>query len=151
MALPVVTTINRTDQSHASRAYSGLSIVSVPPNNPTVRILRTAGQVGTSAVGSSTSIPASFHEQAKNAFANVAACLYLGGAMPRDITKITIYVVNFELWMREVLVDTITNFSTNDDSQKPHKPPSTLLGVTALASEDFLIEVEAEAMIAVSP
>jgi enamine deaminase RidA (YjgF/YER057c/UK114 family) len=116
-----------------------------------VYLLRTAGQVGTPpSITPTAPIPLSFREQAENAFSNVATCLALGGATPRDITKITIYVVNYELSLRDILVDVIAAFFSTNDGEKPHAPPSTLLGVAALASKEFLIEVEAEAAITAS-
>lgn len=152
MAVPVVTTVNRRDKAPLAPTFSDLSIISIPAAKPAVHLLRTAGQVGTPAPATPPApIPTSFLEQAQNAFANVAACLALGGAVPRDITKITVYVVNYDMTMREELIQVITEFFRPTRDEKPHKPPSTLLGVEALASKEFLIEVEAEAAILALP
>lgn len=94
-----------------------------------------------------TPFPTSFREQAISVFANPGACLALGGAKPRDVTKITIHVVGLGPEMKSDLVGTITDFFTVDGKQ--HKPPSTLLGVAALARKDFLIGVDATAVVAV--
>ncbi|KAJ9144214.1 hypothetical protein NKR23_g6082 [Pleurostoma richardsiae] len=152
MSSSIVATVNREDQPPLASTFSALSIVPIPPHKPAVHLLHTAGQVGLPSPSSpSAALPTSFREQAENAFANVAACLALGGATPRDITKITIYVVDYELSMRAVLAEVITAFFSTGGSEKPHAPPSTLLGVAALASKEFLIEVDAEAVVVARP
>lgn len=64
------------------------------------------------------------------------------------MTKITTYVVGYDPSMTDVLLDAITAFFYVDDKTEIHKPPSTLLGVAALASPEFLIEVDITAVIA---
>jgi len=149
----IITTANRSDILPLSPTYSHLSIVAFPPANPTIHFISIAGQVGTppptSPPGLPAPNPASFHEQAINAFANVAACLAVGGAKPQDITKITIYVVDYEESMKSVLGEVITNFFQIRGQEKQHTPLSMLLGVAALASKDFLIEVDATAVVTV--
>ncbi|KAI1609750.1 hypothetical protein EDD37DRAFT_380419 [Exophiala viscosa] len=148
MTLPIVTTLNRSDGPPDAPTLSALSVVPLPPVNPTAYLLQTAGQIGKPPPTTpSTPFPTSFHEQAANAFANVGACLGLKGATPRDITKITIYVVNLNASHREPLIDVIRNFF-RIEGQESHKPPSSLIGVAGLASPDFMIEVEATAVVA---
>ncbi|KAL4781944.1 Endoribonuclease L-PSP/chorismate mutase-like protein [Aspergillus varians] len=150
MPPPIVTTLNRPDTSPAAPTFSDLSVVPIPPLNPTTHLLQTAGQVGTPRPTTPpTPLPTSLQAQAQNAFANVAACLHLKGATPRDITKITIFVVDLVPEMRSVLVDVIQEFFRAEDGAESHKPPSSLVGVARLASSEFLIEVEATAVVAV--
>jgi enamine deaminase RidA (YjgF/YER057c/UK114 family) len=145
MAPSIVTTLNRTDVPPDAPTLSHLSIVPFPPLNPTLHFLTVAGQVG---ISPPLPIPTSFRQQAINAFANLRACLALGKATPQDITKINIYVVDLGPEMRDDLREVITNFFT-DENGKQWKPPSTLLGVAGLASTDFLVEVDATAVVAV--
>ncbi|EOO02405.1 putative endoribonuclease l-psp protein [Phaeoacremonium minimum UCRPA7] len=159
MAPPIVSTINRSDIVRLATTYSDLSIVPFPPHKPVLHLLRTAGQVGTPPSPSCSPpgpVPASFREQAENAFSNLAACLKAGGATPRDITKITIFVVGLVPSLRGDLVEVITAFFSpgegeGEEGAGAHAPPSSLIGVAALASSEFLIEVEAEAAVAVEP
>lgn len=150
MAPSIVKTTNRADAPPLASTFSHLSIVPMPPVNPSLYFLSVAGQVGSPPPTSPPApLPTAFHEQATNAFTNVAACLALGGATPQDITKITIYVVGLEPSMRSALIDAINAFFHVDSQDKAHAPPSTLLGVAALASKEFLIEVDATAVVAV--
>jgi enamine deaminase RidA (YjgF/YER057c/UK114 family) len=63
------------------------------------------------------------------------------GARPRDVTKLTIFVANYR---REHLAmieqGRIALFAD-------HKPADTLVGVAALSRADYLIEVDAIAVI----
>ncbi|KAL2827381.1 Endoribonuclease L-PSP/chorismate mutase-like protein [Aspergillus cavernicola] len=144
---PVVTIANRADNTRQSPTLSDISIVHFPPNNPTLAFLHTSGQVGSPPPNTNNPFPHTFREQASNAFANVAACLAVGGATSRDISKLTIYIVdiNMEI-MRDDLIEVITAFF-NDGEGQVHKPPSSLIGVAGLADGKFLIEVEAEAVV----
>ncbi|OKL57038.1 hypothetical protein UA08_07353 [Talaromyces atroroseus] len=151
MSPPVITTLDRTDAPPATSTFSSLSVTAIPSVNPSVYLLQTAGQVGTPPPTTPPSpIPTSFREQAENAFANVAACLALKSATPRDITKISIFVVDLEPSMRGALIEVIQNFFRGEGDDAPHKPPSSLIGVARLASSEFLIEVEATAVVAVA-
>lgn len=146
MGVSIVSTASRSDNPPASSTLSHISIVPVPPKNPTIHFLTVAGQLGTPPPTTpQTPTPTSFREQAINAFANLGQCLTLGGATPRDITKINIYVVGLDPSMRGDLIEVITNFFTFEGEQ--HKPPSCLLGVAALAGKEFLIEVDATAAV----
>ena len=82
-------------------------------------------------------------EQARQCFKNIRAGLEAVGARPSDIVKLTTFVVGYDPSYRTPIFqarDEVLDFE--------HAPASTLLGVESLASNDFLIEVEA---IAVAP
>lgn len=146
MSPSLVVTLNRGDKQTKSSTFSDVSVVPIPPENPLLYQLRTAGQVGISSLGSPTQpCLGTFKEQAQTAFENVAVCLALAGATPHDIVKITIFIVDYKPQLRSELIDIITSFFSIDGHQ--HTPPSTLIGVAALASPEFLIEVEAEAVV----
>jgi enamine deaminase RidA (YjgF/YER057c/UK114 family) len=149
MAPPIVQTANKAEATPLAATFSDLSIVPVPPGQSTVYLLRTAGQVGMPPPSSSaTEMPQSFQEQAQNALQNVAACLVAGGAKPQDITKLTIFVVDLDASARNALIHLITEFFTDEDGHQ-HRPPSSLVGVAALAMPAFLVEIEADAAIAI--
>ena len=80
--------------------------------------------------------------QAKQAYQNLKTALAAGGATPANVVKMTTYVVNFKP------EDLPAIREGRGQIFAPEKPPaSTLVGVAALAQKDFLIEVEALAMV----
>ena len=79
--------------------------------------------------------------QARQAFANIGRCLAAAGAEPAQVTKITIYVVGHRTeYLPDILRARIAVFGE-------HKPADTLVGVAALAEPDYLIEVDAIAIV----
>ena len=73
-------------------------------------------------------------------FANVGRALAAGGARPDQVTKITIFVVDYR---REHLpVIEAGRVAVFGD----HKPADTVVGVAALSRPEYLIEVEAIAV-----
>jgi 2-iminobutanoate/2-iminopropanoate deaminase len=83
----------------------------------------------------------SFLEQARQAFRNLEKAMKAAGGTLRDVVALRIYVVDYDaesgtavgIALREV-------FSRNP-------PASTWIGVSALAVPDFLIEIEATAVL----
>lgn len=80
-----------------------------------------------------------FSAQAEQVFRNLKAALDSEGASFRDVVKITTYV---------------TDMTHRDDLQKVRSkyfssepPASTLVGVTALANPEFMLEIEAIAIL----
>jgi|SRR5947207_1741087 len=78
--------------------------------------------------------------QARQAFANVGRALAAGGARPDQVTKITIFVVDY----RADCLPAIRNGRAAVFGD--HKPADALVGVAALAHPGCLIEVEAVAV-----
>ena len=79
--------------------------------------------------------------QARQVFSNIGRALSAARARPEQVAKITIFVVDYR---REQLpVIEAARLSLFGD----HKPADTLVGVEALAHPDYLIEVEAVAII----
>ena len=78
--------------------------------------------------------------QARQVFANLGRALAAGGALPQQVTKITIYVVHHR---REYLpvIEAARTALFGD-----HKPADTVVGVEALAQPGYLIEVDAVAV-----
>jgi enamine deaminase RidA (YjgF/YER057c/UK114 family) len=80
--------------------------------------------------------------QTVQAMRNVGLALAAAGASFADVVKITTYVVNYAPEQRDVIGKARASFFP---SGKP--PASTLVGVTALALPEWLIEIEAIAVV----
>jgi enamine deaminase RidA (YjgF/YER057c/UK114 family) len=105
------------------------------------RMVFLAGQVSIDADGKLVA-PGDFAGQVKQVFANLRTALEGAGATPAEVTKITIYVVDYKPERRPLLGEAraaIFGPAT--------LPASTLVGVQALAEPGYLIEVEAIAVI----
>lgn len=104
------------------------------------RFVFVAGQVAHDAEGNVLGT-GDLAAQARHAFANVGRALAAAGAGPEQVTKLTIYVVHHR---REYLADiSKARMAVFGD----HTPVSTLIGVEALAHPEYLIEVEAFAVV----
>lgn len=80
--------------------------------------------------------------QAKQAFKNLKLALAAGGAAPKDVVKINVYVVNYQ----EKYLDALEE-GMGECFGKERGFASTLIGVAALARPNLLIEVEAVAAV----
>lgn len=80
--------------------------------------------------------------QAVQVFENLKACLAAAGATFNDVVKTTTFIVNFQPEQRALLGEVRTRYLPAD---KP--TTSTLLGVQALARPEFIIEIEAIAVV----
>jgi len=79
--------------------------------------------------------------QARQVFANVGRALAAGGARPEQVTKITIFVIHYRPeYLAAIEAGRVALF-------RDHKPADTLVGVEALSRPDYLIEVEAIAVV----
>lgn len=104
------------------------------------RLVFIAGQVADDADGDLVG-PGDFAVQARQAFANVGRALAAAGARPDQVTKITIYVVGYRReYLPDISAGRIAVFAD-------HKPADTLIGVATLASSEYLIEVDAIAVV----
>jgi enamine deaminase RidA (YjgF/YER057c/UK114 family) len=81
--------------------------------------------------------------QAEQALRNLRAALDAAGAAPADVVFVRLYVVNYKAEYAAVLSPLLEAFFAGGSP-----PGSTWLGVQALAVQDFLIEIEATAVIA---
>jgi enamine deaminase RidA (YjgF/YER057c/UK114 family) len=66
---------------------------------------------------------------------------YSTGTTPQDVVKLNYYVVNLKPDQLPVIREVRNKYFSPE-----HLPASTLVGVTALAREDFMIEIEAVAV-----
>jgi enamine deaminase RidA (YjgF/YER057c/UK114 family) len=103
------------------------------------RLVFIAGQEPEDAQGNLVG-PGDLAAQARQVFANLGRALAAGGARPDQVTKITIFVVDYR---REYLpVIEAARVALFGD----HKPPDTLVGVETLSRPEYLIEVDAVAI-----
>jgi enamine deaminase RidA (YjgF/YER057c/UK114 family) len=85
--------------------------------------------------------PGDLAAQARQVFANLGRALAAGGARPDQVAKITIFVVSYRPGYLPAIEDgRVALFGD-------HKPADTLVGVEALSRPEYLIEVEAIAII----
>jgi enamine deaminase RidA (YjgF/YER057c/UK114 family) len=105
------------------------------------RTIYTAGQVSIDAEGKLVG-PDDLAAQTAQAMRNVRLALTAAGATFADVVKITTYVVNYAPEQRTVISQARAPFFAG----KP-PPASTLLGVAALALPEWLIEIEAVAVV----
>jgi enamine deaminase RidA (YjgF/YER057c/UK114 family) len=85
--------------------------------------------------------PGDLATQARQVFANVGRALAAAGAEPNQVAKITIYVVQHRREYLPVIEEgRVALFGE-------HKPADTLIGVETLSRPEYLIEVDAIAVI----
>jgi enamine deaminase RidA (YjgF/YER057c/UK114 family) len=80
--------------------------------------------------------------QTGQVFENLKIALAAAGAGFEDVVKVTIFVVNYKSADRAVIVEVRDRFVS-----KQHPPASTLVGVQSLARPEFMIEIEALAVV----
>lgn len=105
------------------------------------RIIYTAGQVSIDAHGALVG-GGDLGAQTAQVMRNVGLALAAGGASYADVVKITTYVVNYKPEHRAVIGKARAAFFANGTP-----PASTLVGVAALAHPDWLVEIEAVAVV----
>jgi enamine deaminase RidA (YjgF/YER057c/UK114 family) len=104
------------------------------------KIVYLAGQVANDRSGKVVS--SDFRAQSEQVFANLKTALAAAGATFDDVVKINYYVRNYTPELRGILRETRDKYINQE-----HPPASTLVGVAALASDDYLLEVEAVAVV----
>lgn len=136
--------------------YTHVAVTSFPPTasgKPT-KLITLAGQIGRDNQGHS---PPDLPSQVRIALQNVSLCLHEVGANTRDVISIRQYVVGLspaEKKRKQLVLDWLECKGSFADSvsspgfgEKDGEPPNTVLGVTALAVEGVLYEVEVVAAI----
>ncbi|MBI3742507.1 MAG: RidA family protein [Chloroflexi bacterium] len=105
------------------------------------KIIFISGQVALDASGQIVG-SGDLRAQTRQVFENLKIALGAAGATFADVVKMNTYVVNYKPEMRPALVEVRSEYLP-----KENPPASTLVGVTALAREEFLIEIEAIAVV----
>ncbi|KUJ23819.1 putative flavin-containing amine oxidase [Mollisia scopiformis] len=124
-------------------SYSQVASTIISPGS---HLITTSGQVGTTVTGET---PTSFAAQAKLVFQNLHVCLHTAGARIQDIVKLTYYIIdagNHHAEFSPALMEFLT-----DEKGNVHRPPATMVEVKALARKDWLLEVEAVAVVSPPP
>jgi enamine deaminase RidA (YjgF/YER057c/UK114 family) len=78
--------------------------------------------------------------QATQAMENLKTALAAAGATMERIIKVNSYVVNLKQDQVPIIREVRSKYFSGE-----HPPASTLIGVTSLAREEFMIEIEAVA------
>lgn len=99
-----------------------------------------AGQVATDPAGAIVG-EGDLGAQAVRVLANLRAALEAAGAAPSDVAKLTVYVVGLRAEARDLL-----NAELRAMFGDP-PPANTLLGVESLARPEYLLEVDAVAVL----
>lgn len=100
-----------------------------------------SGQVATSVKGEIVG-PGDLRAQTKQALENLKTALAASGATFADVVKMNYYIVNFKSEYLPMIREIRSQYLTG-----PKPPASTLIGVQALARDEFLIEIEAIAVV----
>src|ERR1051325_3781482 len=81
-------------------------------------------------------------QQARQALGNVAAAMEAAGGLIKDIVALRIYIVNYQAESAGAVGKVLREFFS-----PANLPASTWVGVSALAVPEFLIEIEATAVL----
>ncbi len=119
---------NAPTYSHAVAATGGTTIY-------------ISGQIAVDAAGATVGV-GDLGAQTDQVMKNLGIALAAAGAGFSDVVKITTFVVDYQPEHRATIAEVRGRYLPSDNP-----PASTLLGVTALAAPDYLIEIEAIAVI----
>ena len=106
------------------------------------RTVYISGQVAANAKGEIVG-KGDLKAQTTQVFENLKLALSAAGASPKDVVKMTMFVVNFKTEDIPAIRDIRNAFFAGVEP-----PASTLVGVAALANPDWMIEIEMTAVIA---
>ncbi|KAL0262777.1 hypothetical protein SLS55_001750 [Diplodia seriata] len=126
--------VQAIDPAGTPKAYHAQGTVSATGNN-TIQI---SGQYGATTGGH---VPASYESQIHLALLNLRRVLTAAGARVTDITKLTLYIVNYDP-QRRLHARHVQKFLG------AHRPAITLVPVPQLANPAWLFEIEAVASVA---
>ena len=118
--------------------YSTFTQVVAASGSKTIYV---SGQVAWDSEGGIVGV-GDFAAQARKAYENLVIALEAAGATPGDVAKTNVYIVNYEPSMGRAL-----NEARKAAFEGVTAPASTLIGVQALAAPEFMIEIEAIAVL----
>ena len=107
--------------------------------SPSAKIIYVSGQVPLNAKGEVVA-EGDFRRQVTQVMENLKVALAAAGATMKDVIKANYYVVNLKPEQVAVIREVRSKYFSAD-----HPPAGTLVGVTALVQEGYMIEIEAEA------
>lgn len=105
------------------------------------RTIHVSGQVATDETGALVG-GSDLGQQTTQVMRNLGRALASAGASFADVVKITIYVVGYRPELRPVIGQARSPFFAGREP-----PASTLVGVSALAAPEWLVEIEATAVV----
>jgi len=105
------------------------------------RTIHVSGQVGIDAEGRVV-VPGDLKRQTEQAFENIRLALAAVGATFRDVVNTRLYVVGLKPQHVPIIREVRSRYV-----DATHPPASTLVGVTALVVPEWLIEIEATAVV----
>lgn len=105
------------------------------------RTIHISGQVGIDAAGNVVG-PGDLKRQTEQAFENLRLALAAAGATWNDVAVTRLYVVNLKPEHVPIIREVRSRYVSAD-----HPPASTLVGVSALVGPEWLIEIEATAVV----
>lgn len=137
LALPAEIDIQRWNPEGLSQPDGYSQLVTVTGATKTILL---GGKAGIYPDGT---FPGTLAEQSKQMWRNVRTALEAAGAGPTDVVEIQVFIVDLANADPEPAYDDIRAFFPAG-----HKPVSMVIGVSALAYEGLLIEVNVRAMVA---
>jgi 2-iminobutanoate/2-iminopropanoate deaminase len=105
------------------------------------KLVYISGQVALNAAGEVVG-KGDLRAQVTQVMENLKTALAAAGATPENIIKVNYYVVNLKQEQLPIIREVRNKYFSAE-----HPPASTLIGVTALAREEFMIEIEAVAAV----
>jgi enamine deaminase RidA (YjgF/YER057c/UK114 family) len=105
------------------------------------KTIHISGQVAVNAKGEVVG-RGDLKRQTEQAFENIRIALEACGATFRDVVKTNLYVVNLKPEHVPIIREVRSRYVAAD-----HPPVSTLVGISALVGADWLIEIEATAVV----
>jgi enamine deaminase RidA (YjgF/YER057c/UK114 family) len=117
---------------------NGFSQVAVASGNRTIYV---SGQISVNEKGEVIG-KGDMKAQAEQTFKNVAAALAAAGASFKDVVKMSVFVVGLKAEHVPAIREVRSRYVNMEQA-----PASTMVGVAALVSPDWLIEIEAIAIV----
>jgi len=129
--------LNPSDLPNWSESFSQVVVV----RTGTTRTIYVSGQVSVDA-GHNVVGHGNLSQQAQMALENLSKALAAAGATPSDVVRLGIYVKDYKPEQAAVISSVLRNTFVAE-----RMPTSTWLGVSSLALDELLIEIEATAVI----
>jgi len=150
-ALGGVAVLSAATASAADVSIKRINPKELPPSRGYTQVVTAAGgrtiyisgQVAMNAKGEIVG-KGDLRAQTTQIFDNLKAALAAAGAAPKDVVKMSMFVVNFKGADDIAVIREIRGAFFKD----VEPPASTFLGVSALANPDWMLEIEAIAVVA---
>ncbi|MGY1849618.1 MULTISPECIES: RidA family protein [unclassified Blastococcus] len=108
------------------------------------RLVFVAGQVAVDATGEKVGV-GDFAAQVEQAFLNVGTALAAAGGTFADVARLTVYVVDWSLEKMPAFMEGLSRAAATLGVASA--APASMIGVSVLFDPDFLVEMEATAVL----